>query len=221
MELKELIRTSPKQTPIKVFLKQEIQGLEKQIYSHVFIGEWEVIKDVLQSYSSDEYRIEADRRNSALPLADIKNIKARIEPGAIVRETALIGNRAIIMMGAILNAGCVIGEDTMIDMGAVIGAQVQIGARCHIGANAVIAGILEPPGSKNVCIGDDVLIGANAVILEGVSIGKNAVIGAGSIVLHDVQENEVVAGNPARLIKMKDEKTTAKSELVMALRELE
>ena len=47
-------------------------------------------------------------------------------------------------------------------------------------------------------VGDDVLIGANAVVLEGVEIGKNAVIAAGAVVVKDVPENAVVAGVPAR-----------------------
>lgn len=44
-------------------------------------------------------------------------------------------------------------------------------------------------------------IGANVTILPGVTIGKNAVIGAGSVVTHDVPDNTVVVGNPARPLK--------------------
>lgn len=55
--------------------------------------------------------------------------------------------------------------------------------------------------SKPVTIGDNVWIGANAVILPGVTVGENSVIGAGSIVTRDVPDNIVVAGNPARRIR--------------------
>ena len=61
---------------------------------------------------------------------------------------------------------------------------------------------------------------ANAVIIEGVHVGKNAVIAAGAVVLEDVPDNAVVAGCPAKIIKMKDEKTNSKTALVDALREL-
>ena len=44
-------------------------------------------------------------------------------------------------------------------------------------------------------------IGAGATILPGVTVGENAVVGAGSVVTKDVEDNTVVAGNPARLIK--------------------
>ena len=64
------------------------------------------------------------------------------------------------------------------------------------------------------------LVGANAVVIEGVRIGQNAVVAAGAIVIEDVPENAVVAGSPARIIKMKDEKTQGKTALIDALRKL-
>ena len=64
------------------------------------------------------------------------------------------------------------------------------------------------------------LVGANAVVIEGVHIGKNAVVAAGAVVIEDVPDNAVVAGSPARIIKMKDEKTEGKTALVEALRKL-
>ena len=44
---------------------------------------------------------------------------------------------------------------------------------------------------------------ANSVIIGGVNVGKNSIIGAGSIVINDVPENAIVAGNPAKIIKYK------------------
>ncbi len=62
------------------------------------------------------------------------------------------------------------------------------------------------------------MIGANAVVIEGVQVGAGAVIAAGAVVLKDVEPNSVVAGNPAKVIKMKDEKTLSKTELLDDLR---
>ena len=64
------------------------------------------------------------------------------------------------------------------------------------------------------------MVGANAVVIEGCHIGENAVVAAGAVVVEDVPANAVVAGCPARIIKMKDEKTTSKTALVDALRKL-
>ena len=89
-----------------------------------------------------------------------------------------------------------------------------------VGAGAVLAGVVEPASAVPVIVEDDVLVGANAVIIEGCHIGKGAVVAAGAIVTQDVPENAVVAGCPARVIKMKDEKTTMKTALEADLRTL-
>ena len=108
----------------------------------------------------------------------------------------------------------------MIDMGAVLGGRATVGSRCHVGAGAVLAGVVEPASAKPVVLEDDVLIGANAVVLEGVRVGRGAVVAAGAVVISDVPPETVVAGIPARIIKKKDEKAAAKTALVDALREL-
>ena len=50
-------------------------------------------------------------------------------------------------------------------------------------------------------IGDDVVVGANVVIIGNITIGDNVVIGAGSVVVKDVPSNSVVGGNPAKVIR--------------------
>jgi acetyltransferase-like isoleucine patch superfamily enzyme len=71
-----------------------------------------------------------------------------------------------------------------------------------------LRGIIPLP-FENLKIEDDVWIGHNAIILPSVKfIGRGSVIGAGSIVTHDVPAYAVVAGNPARLIKMRFNKET-------------
>ena len=56
-----------------------------------------------------------------------------------------------------------------------------------------------------VDIGDDVFIGANAIVLPGVRIGSRVIIGAGSVVTRDVPENSVAVGNPAHVIGTYDD----------------
>ncbi|CAM5524654.1 2,3,4,5-tetrahydropyridine-2,6-dicarboxylate N-acetyltransferase [Bacillus safensis FO-36b] [Bacillus safensis subsp. safensis] len=78
----------------------------------------------------------------------------------------------------------------------------------------------KPPSAKPVVVEDDVVIGANAVVLEGVTIGKGAVVAAGAIVVNDVEPYTVVAGTPPRKSKTLIRKTKGKTEIKQELRQL-
>lgn len=87
--------------------------------------------------------------------------------------------------------------------------KITIGDNTLIGHQVVIATInhgLAPDLRHHhhmapVTIGKDVWIGSGSIILPGVTIGDGAIIGAGSLVTKNVEENTVVAGNPARFIR--------------------
>jgi tetrahydrodipicolinate N-acetyltransferase len=96
----------------------------------------------------------------------------------------------------------------------------MVGRDCHIGAGAVLAGVLEPPSAEPVVIEDNVLIGANAVVLEGCRVGRGSVVAAGAVVTSDVDEYCVVAGQPARKLKDVDARTRDKTGLLKELRRL-
>ncbi|WP_134703904.1 2,3,4,5-tetrahydropyridine-2,6-dicarboxylate N-acetyltransferase [Ammoniphilus sp. YIM 78166] len=226
----EFIQKSVKKTPVKVHIKGSIEGIDFGAETKSFItgnvgvlfGEWKDIEAAIQANQGqiEDYIVESDRRNSAIPLLDAKHIHARIEPGAIIRDQVEIGNNAVIMMGAVINIGAVVGEGTMIDMNVVLGGRATVGKNCHIGAGSVLAGVIEPPSASPVIVEDDVVVGANAVLLEGVRVGKGAVVAAGAVVVDDVPPYTVVAGTPARVIKQIDEKTKSKTEIKQELRQL-
>ncbi|MCI9330904.1 MAG: 2,3,4,5-tetrahydropyridine-2,6-dicarboxylate N-acetyltransferase [Oscillibacter sp.] len=227
-EIIDYIANSEKKTPVKLYVNTTapVDFGSAKVFgsgnSFTVFGDWAQLAPILESNRDHitDLVIENDRRNSGVPLLDLKGVQARIEPGAVIREKVEIGEGAVIMMGAVINIGAVVGKGTMIDMGAVLGGRATVGQRCHIGAGAVLAGVVEPASATPVIVEDGVLVGANAVVIEGVHIGKNAVVAAGAIVIEDVPENAVVAGSPARIIKMKDNKTEGKTALVDALRKL-
>lgn len=90
--------------------------------------------------------------------------------------------------------------------GVTIGTRVMIGS--HTAISAVTHDYNEPcmyttRVTRPVFIGDDVWIGSHVVILPGVTVGTGAVVGAGAVVTRDVPPATVVAGIPARVIRVR------------------
>jgi tetrahydrodipicolinate N-acetyltransferase len=231
-EIRDLIANARKRTPVTVHVRHDgelaaAESDEVKVFptgagSTILIGEWDAVAGVLDAAQDRVryYHVDNDRRNSAIPLLDMRAVNARIEPGSFIREKVDIGEHVIVMMGAVINIGAVVGAGTMVDMNAVVGARAIVGRDCHIGAGAVLAGVLEPPSADPVVIEDEVLIGANAVVLEGCRVGRGSVVAAGAVVTGDVPELVVVAGQPARRIKDVDERTKDKTGLLKELRRL-
>ena len=211
-EIIAFIGNAEKKTNVKVTFEGELATAVPASVTklgNVLFGDWKDIEPLLANLTENkDYVVEQDGRNSAVPLLDKRYLNARIEDNAVV------------MMGAVINIGAEIGAGTMIDMGAILGGRATVGKNSHIGAGAVLAGVIEPASADPVRIGDNVLVGANAVVIEGVQVGNGSVVAAGAIVTQDVPENVVVAGVPARIIKEIDEKTQQKTALEDALRNL-
>jgi maltose O-acetyltransferase len=89
--------------------------------------------------------------------------------------------------------------------------EIRIGDNCYIGPGVHIYTATHPLNpykritgieyGKPVNIGNNVWIGGRAIINPGVNIGDNVVVASGALVTRDVQDNVVVGGNPARIIK--------------------
>jgi len=131
-EIIQYIASSPKKTPVKIYIKEKrpIDYGDAKVFGtgdKIVFGDWAQLGPILKENHDaiEYYEIENDRRNSGVPMLDIKDIPARIEPGAVIREQVTIEKNAIIMMGAIINIGAFIGEGTMIDMGAVLGGRAN------------------------------------------------------------------------------------------------
>ena len=75
-------------------------------------------------------------------------------------------------------------------------------ANLNKGVNFIIDKDWDTVNSSPIVIKDDAWIGMNVIILKGVTIGRGAVVGAGSVVTKDVPDWAVVAGNPAKIVKV-------------------
>ena len=129
-----------------------------------------------------------------------------IWPYTTILEGVQLGKRCVIGTCGFIGRRCVIGDDAHFHSGVQLPNEAVIGNRVYLGPNVVLTNDAYPyvAGSSPVqvapIVGDDVVIGANAVILPGVRIGKGALVGAGAVVTRDVAPGMVVVGNPARVL---------------------
>jgi len=102
-----------------------------------------------------------------------------------------------------VNAHChILGEITFGD-NVLIAPKVIIWGRDHCYKRDQLMN-KQPYNRKPIKIGNDVWIGACAIVLKGVTIGDGAIVAAGAVVTKDVEPYTIVAGNPAKMIKRRE-----------------
>ncbi len=133
------------------------------------------------------FEIPDDRLYSPIdPTAAIAYDYSEIGPGVLVAPFAQIGPDVIVKKNTVILGNAFIGHDT------------HIGEFCHIATNAVVG--------SNVRIGNACHIGMNATLREFVRVEDYSLVGMSSTVLKDVEENNIVVGNPAHVLRVKGDK---------------
>ena len=123
-----------------------------------------------------------------------------IEHGAFIASGLgiEIGDNSGVGLNARIAGPLSIGADVMMAPGVMIFTQN------HAMDDLDIPMRLQTAPKKKVTIGDNVWIGANALIMPGITVGQGSVIAAGAIVTKDVPDFAIVGGNPAKIIKFRD-----------------
>ncbi len=103
-----------------------------------------------------------------------------------------------------IHPGATIGKGLFIDhgTGVVIGETAVIKDFVTIYQGVTLGGTGKEKGKRHPTIEDNVIIGANAIILGNITVGRGARIGAGAVVTKSVPENATVVGNPAQIVML-------------------
>ncbi|MBO8215916.1 MULTISPECIES: acetyltransferase [Acinetobacter] len=117
-----------------------------------------------------------------------------IDPSATIGENIHIQEGTMICAGGILTVDVKLGKHCIVNTNAVLSHGVILGDYVTVAPNASISG--------DVSLGNIVEIGANATIREKVSVQDGAMVGMGSVVIRNILSNQVVVGNPAKLLKV-------------------
>lgn len=113
-----------------------------------------------------------------------------IHPGAQIGREVRIGPGTVVMAAAAINPDTEVGMHCIVNTGASIDHDCRLGDGVHVAPGARLCG--------GVSVGAGAFIGAGAVVVPGRRIGADAIIAAGAVVLKDVPDRAVVAGNPAK-----------------------
>jgi acetyltransferase-like isoleucine patch superfamily enzyme len=191
-------------------------GKNTSISSVVILGEDATIDDfsiIGQEKSSDQKKIPTQigkgciiRSHSVIYGGNNIGINFQTGHGVLIREFNTIGDHVSVGTHSVIEHHTQIGNNVRIHSNAFIPEYSVIEDGAWIGPNVVFTNA-QYPASVNAKVNlkgphimQNAKIGANATILPGVTIGRNALVGAGSVVVHDVADGKVVAGNPAKVI---------------------
>ncbi len=125
----------------------------------------------------------------------------------LIREKTRIGDRTAIGTATVIDGNTEIGNDVSLQSMVYIPTNTTIGDHVFVGPNAVLTNDRYPPsgGLRGPVVKAGAVIGASTTILPGVCIGEGAFVAAGSVVTHDIPDNMMAIGTPARIKELPKE----------------
>jgi len=117
------------------------------------------------------------------------NIVNIVHPSAIIANSAIIGEGSLLAAGAIINPDTKVGRGCIINTGATVDHDCELKDFVHISPGVNLAG--------SVCVGNRSWAGIGSCVIENIIIGDDVIIGAGAVVISHVDNNKKVFGVPA------------------------
>lgn len=151
--------------------------------------DWNTIDQFILGIGDNKIR----QKVAHLILSKKKILLNVIHPSSIISNYATFGTGNFIAANVTVNAFAKIADNCILNTGCIIEHECVIESGVHIAPGAVLVG--------NVSVGENSFIGANSIVKQGVIIGNGVTVGAGSVVIKDIPDNEIWAGNPAKKLK--------------------
>ena len=129
---------------------------------------------------------------------NLLNYETVVDKSANISKRAEVGKGTVIMPGVAVNSSVIMGDHVIVNTSASIDHDCILDNYVHISPNATLCG--------GVIVKEGTHIGAGAVIIPGIKIGKWSKVGAGSVIIKDVPDYVTIAGNPGRIIKLRNKK---------------
>jgi acetyltransferase-like isoleucine patch superfamily enzyme len=126
--------------------------------------------------------------------------------GVLIREANRIGDRVAVGSHSVVEHHVTLGDGVRIHTGAFVPEFSVVEDGAWVGPHVVFTNAVYPLSRdvkqqlRGPHLKRGAKIGANATLLPGITVGIDALVGAGSVVVHDVPDGMIVAGNPARIV---------------------
>ncbi|MBS5186038.1 MAG: acetyltransferase [Fusobacterium nucleatum] len=116
-----------------------------------------------------------------------------IHPNAVISKDAKLGEGILIECGCLITPNPTIGNNVVVNTGSQVNHDNIVEDHVYIASGVILSG--------GVKIGENTLLDDGVIVTLGKTVGKNSLIGAGAVVTKNIEDNVVVYGNPAKVIR--------------------
>lgn len=148
--------------------------------------------DMLKTLDGDLFVAigNAELRSKIMNAHPDRSFPRLIHPGAVVADSAQLGEGTVVMAGAVINPDAVIGRGCIINTASSVDHDCHLGDFVHVAVGAHLCGTVE--------VQDYTWIGAGTTVSNNLYITEKCMIGAGSLVIKNITSSGTYYGSPAR-----------------------